>query len=219
MKLPQKFLTLLAFCVISTATFSISSCSEKQLILSIETTEQTYYSYDVYSPKKQKVYYIKDKNSITLDITLTTCEQLVYPSPAKRGDSFSIEASPYEYISKSDRVQYDIVKKSSLAPDEEQSDFLENDIGKDWLAFEDGFIRQQSVLDPNFYYTYSNTLNAQLYMNVDYELTEQKTIKLKEKENTYQITYYTYIYDQSTPIFEKHVVEVPISQVTLIEYE
>ena len=146
------------------------------------------------------------------------CAPAVYPSPAKRGDSFSIEASPYAYISESDRVQDDIVKKSSLTSDGEQSDFLENDIGKDWLAFEEGFIRQQSVLDPNFYYTYSNTLNAQLYMNVDYELTEQKTIKLKEKENTYQITYYTYIYDQSAPIFEKHVVEVPISQVTLIEY-
>ena len=55
-------------------------------------------------------------------------------------------------------------------------------------------------------------------MSVDYELTEQKTIELKEKENTYQITYYTYTYEQSTPVFEKHVVEVPISQVTLIEY-
>lgn len=218
MKLIQRFLVLLACCVIPTVTFSISACSEKQVILSIETTERTYYSHDVYFPKQQKVYYIKDNNSIALDIELTACEQIVSLSHAKRGDSFSIQASPYEYISESDRAQYDIVKKSSLSSHEEESDFLEPSLGQDWLAFEDGFIRQQSVLDRNLYYTYSNTLNAQLYMSVDYELTEQKTIELKEKENTYQITYYTYTYERSTPVFEKHVVEVPINQVTLIEY-
>lgn len=90
------------------------------------------------------------------------------------------------------------------------------------------FIPEKAKQDLKLYetsvgYCYSDVLHANVYLDIAYKISNKKYITAKEKDNTYEFTYYTYNLSRSTidkPIeYEENCIEVPIDYIKQIVYE